>query len=223
MLLSVKRSTWRVHDPLAEQADAAFNAVRLQALERDHHTCQGCTFRSQPTPARPAGYLEVHHRDDDHRHNALPNLVTVCPFCHMVQHAGNAGHQQMARLTWLPWLSQAEVNLLCHTLFVAMHRNGAYSEAAAALYQQMQDGEAELARRFGPTAADPADFGAALMRLPEAAYVARGQALWGVRLLPSYAAFAEPISYWAEHAWKHLPESVWDSTIHPQACPARAS
>jgi intracellular multiplication protein IcmJ len=130
LILGVKRSTWRKHDPTAEDADAEFEVVRKKVLVRDRHTCQYCQMRTLREEdqnkngtfykGRFAGYFEVHHKDDDHHNNHPDNLLTVCPFCHSVFHCGNAGHREAGSIIWAPWIRQEDLNAAVHVLFILM-------------------------------------------------------------------------------------------------------
>lgn len=35
------------------------------------------------------GHLHVHHKDEDHSNNDIPNLITLCPQCHSKWHSPN--------------------------------------------------------------------------------------------------------------------------------------
>ena len=55
-----------------------WQALRLQALEREGYVCQGCGKRG----AR----WEIHHQDGNNKNNALDNLVVYCGDCHYKAH-----------------------------------------------------------------------------------------------------------------------------------------
>ena len=130
LILGVKRSMWRMHDPAAEDADADFAAIKKKVLTRDKSTCRYCEMRTLPEAdenlkgtiikGRYAGFFEVHHMDDDHHHNQPENLLTVCPFCHSVFHCGNAGHRESGSIIWAPWITQEDLNATVHGLFILM-------------------------------------------------------------------------------------------------------
>lgn len=214
----VKRSTWRLHDAKREEADDAYAQVRAEVLRRDRYTCRFCGFQTTPdrdagkTTLAASGYLEVHHIDDNHQNNALTNLVTACPFCHQVFHAGNAGNRGCAQVIWFPWLSQADLNLLCNVIGVAMFRNGSYAEDARSLWNALLSCNAPIAQYYGQSMTDAANFGSILMGLHRAGtqyYEKRMQVFDGVRLLPTIRNFEQAIKWWADKAW--LPESQWEA------------
>lgn len=213
----VKRFTFRKHDPQAEEADEQYQRARGQVLERDRYTCQFCGFQTRPQRgARKgsylvSGFLEVHHEDDNHRHNSPENLVSACPFCHQVFHCGNAGHRNAASLVWLPDLTQAEVNMMANLCAVALSQENQYMPAARLIVKGVESTAARVAEAVGVPEADAAALGLALSlvagRDPEA-YRARGETLSGIRLWPKRSAFDKAIGYWAEQAWP--PGDQWE-------------
>ena len=230
LVLSVKRSTWRKHDPQKESADAAYARVRLDVLRRDAYTCRYCGFTSHGDPqAHPgsyaiSGYLEVHHKDDNHRNNRPDNLITVCPFCHQVFHVGNAGHRAAAQITWCPWLPQNAVNLLCNIAAIAIARQGRYAAAGQAWFQWLGQLQAQSAHVYGDAIMDASNLGMALMacagsRSP--GWVHRAEATAALRLIPRRDVYEAAIRWWADKAWR--PEEQWESVLDQwtKACAPR--
>lgn len=122
LILGVKLKTHRKDDDASLEADAAFREIHGKVLKRDNMTCQGCGMKTKAAASRPSGGFEAHHIDDDHANNAPENLVTLCPFCHAVFHVGNAGNRDVGSIIWLPGISQADLNILCHVLFILMRQ-----------------------------------------------------------------------------------------------------
>jgi len=110
-LMGIKRKLWRKDDEHADIADQTFDKIRTEVLKRDGHACCYCHFRSSK-------YQEVHHIDDDHQHNVVENLVTVCTLCHQVFHVGLAGMRGAGYFAVLPELTQCEVNHIVRTIYV---------------------------------------------------------------------------------------------------------
>ena len=125
LVLGVKRSLSRRNDAKAKEANKSFETVRQEVLLRDRMTCQACGFSSVSTKDRPSGGLEVHHIDDDHTNNKKENLVTLCPFCHMVFTLGRRGASFMGELVWLPEIEQRNLSRLAHQVgfFSWVHGN----------------------------------------------------------------------------------------------------
>ncbi len=189
LALSVKSENWRMEDPWSSESDQEFRNVRKKALERDGNTCRACGFKAMR-------WMEVHHLDDNHANNALDNLATLCPFCHMVQHIGFAGQNGEARLVWLPEVGQAELHHIVRAILVAEHEarraDGrqtfvkSMAEAAGTLRARLIAREAGAKERIGTS--DPAVLGDILMRFARISgdnlYARREGLLRGIRLLP---------------------------------------
>jgi hypothetical protein len=233
LILGVKRSTWRMHDPSAEDADAEFEVIKKKVLVRDKYTCQYCRMRTLREEdqkkngvfhkGRFAGYFEVHHKDDDHRNNDPDNLLTVCPFCHSVFHCGNAGHREAGSIIWAPWITQEDLNISVHVLFILMtFEHPSEAEIKKAEESQTQDALrfsaetgriareryevlqsfADLAEKnLGAGMSNAAVLGESLMVLAkqdESAYMRRAAFLGGARFLPDFAYYLKPARYWAQ-------------------------
>lgn len=223
---SVKRSTFRVHDPDREEADEGYRRVRLSVLQRDRFTCRFCGFVTMPERQRGAGgrasqvdpssyaasgFLEVHHLNDDHTDNRPDNLVTSCPFCHQVFHCGNAGHRDAANVIFFPWLSQAEVNILANAAACAIANDGMYVHAGRTFFAWLRSTESMVVEHFGESFTSAANLGSVLMTLSHEApdlYERRGVVLRGIRLLPKPDAFDRHVKHWRENAWQ--PEKYWE-------------
>ncbi len=216
----VKRSTWRMHDQKREAADAQYSRVRLDVLRRDGFACRYCGFTVNGNPeANPAsleasGYLEVHHKDDNHHNNAPANLVTVCPFCHQVFHAGNAGHRGAVIVVWCPWFTQQEVNLLSNVSAVAIARVSRYADAGRAWFRWMSSLQTQAAQVYGDAILDAANLGTALMVCANAnspGWKRRDQALAPLRLVPRRDVYETAVAWWSEHGWR--PEAQWEAVL----------
>lgn len=192
LVLSVKCENWRMYDKDSSEADAEFQRVRKKALERDSHSCRFCGFRHLK-------WQEVHHLNDDHADNRLDNLVTSCPFCHMVQHIGLAGRNEEAVLAWIPEIPQHRLHHLVRTALVAQRSADVIrsdsranpsvirtfreaADVAKATLAALRAREPEAERRLGTS--DPLEIGNAMLLLPDQVYAKRSEFLAGIRLLP---------------------------------------
>lgn len=240
--LGVKRRLSRRNDPREREARAAFEKTRLGIIDEDNSTCRGCGFASQRMDGdgAPAGGMEVHHLDDDHHNNKPSNLITLCPFCHMVFTLGRRGARFDATLGYEPRMSQAEINLLHHTVWglsralEIAHQDSspprgwepaavkgpmasALEQAAEALRQFREDAERRLRTQRArdlPGIETPGALYAALQNLPPEVYEQRDHALEGIRLLPRYAPFEGHIDRWARHIWaRHYPPAQWGAIV----------
>src|SRR5690554_7898806 len=115
LILSVKRSRFRMDDPTADHANREFVGKRPSILERDRYKCRFCGFKAKK-------WQEVHHVNNDHQDNSDINLVTACPLCHLVHHVGFAGMRQAAQLIYIDpevKVSQRDLNQLVRALWIA--------------------------------------------------------------------------------------------------------
>ena len=197
LVLSVKAANWRMNDEDSDSADTEFRHVRLKALERDDRTCRFCGFRAPK-------YQEVHHLNDDHADNRLPNLVTACGFCHSVQHIGLAGKNKEAILAWIPEISQDRLHHLVRSVLVVcrwaesiqaerrpqrpdvINAAADMAQAARSLDAKLRARSAEAEKRF--ITSDPLELGTILQQMVNgdaaALYGRRADFLRGLRLLP---------------------------------------
>lgn len=214
----VKTGLPREFDPESVSADHAYQNLRMRALVRDRFTCRGCGFQTKPdksaasTTLAASGYLEVHHADNNHRHNDLENLISLCPFCHSIQHLGISASQGRIALIIMPWLTQPQINLLSNLVSVAMAREGDTLPAAAReLYQRLSELHHLVPEVYGEDAADASVMAGALAYLQKNypdLYGKRQNGLRHLRILPRLEAYPKAISWWSGHAW--LPGAEWE-------------
>ncbi len=67
----------------------AWQAVRRQALIRDHGLCQDCLKEQRVTPAETVHHI-VSVRDDWSLRLVLSNLLSLCFGCHNKRHGGKS-------------------------------------------------------------------------------------------------------------------------------------
>jgi len=205
-----KRKPGRLMDPHAQEADLEFAAVRMRVIERDKYTCRACSFNTVPdykapsTSLKASGYLEGHHLDDDHHNNEMNNLVSVCPLCHSVFHIGFAGHMGRCKIAWIPWLSQADLNLLVNCAAVAQARGGEKISLQAAALLGHLDRCCTIADELCPGMSSPINLVAAfteLNRKDPKVFKKRKIALKQFRVLPQETMFRDAVAWWNEHSW----------------------
>lgn len=204
LALSVKTAEWRAGDDTAAEADHAFRAARAVVLARDHTTCQGCGLPSRGAEGK-SGYLEVHHRDDDHHNNAPDNLLTVCPFCHAVKHFALAHIQGRGFFVPARGVGQRALHRLLSVLwFEPLARAADLAPCGQDLMNWIVRGQALMA---DPAYRDLADGAALGNRLREMAQSGNEKArarlqerLKTVLLVPNldHPAYQKATRYWSE-------------------------
>jgi len=206
LVFSVKKSKFRVDDPTAEHADSEFAKLRPEVLERDNHTCQCCLFRAKK-------WQEVHHADNDHSNNALSNLVTVCPLCHMVFHIGLAGARQSGRLIYIHpsyGVDQASLNNMVRALWIHESSGKAsFDSPSSAILGRLK--QYSIVAHSLLSSSDPSILAEYMLaKMSDEDYAKRGEIFKGFLLLPQSGNFQKQITYWKESAftetknWKTL-------------------
>lgn len=219
LIVGVKRSLFRIHDPEAEAADAEYQRIRRTLLERVGHTCQFCGFKTRADRTQNArapgvgqgvsGYLEVHHIDDDHQNNDPKNLAVTCPFCHQIFHAGLAGKRQALKPIWLPQIKQEDLNLMCNLILCSMQVNGLHSGDAKRLFASLSGETAFLVKEFGSEILKTENLGQILIEMDRKGhYDKRDKLFSGLRMLPIPDAFPSHLTFWSKAAWP--AESLWE-------------
>jgi len=224
---SVKLKNFRQKDPVNESAESKYSQIRLQVVARDRYTCQYCKFTTRPdrnagsNTLLASGYLEAHHIDDDHMKNVPNNLITICPFCHMIYHLGFAAHNDRFIMIYFPWLKQEQINLMVNCLGVAIHRGGHTGEQAARMLQWLIEHKAKVHKNIGPILADPINLAASLGKLGRSnpdLYANRHEALANIRFIPKLREFKDPIKYWAASGWLFKNwEQAWENVYEQWA------
>ncbi len=193
LILRASADAWRLFS--ARKSDGQFKTFEQKVLERDQYTCHFCGFQAKV-------FQEIVNLDGNFRNNKISNLVTACVFCtqcFFLESIGLGGFGG-GILVYLPELTQAEVNSICHVLFCAITNNSAYKNTAQNIYLNFKLRSSMVDNKFGEGASEPAHFGHLLI---DAAHVGQEKLLKiteGLRLLPSRARFRTQIETWASGA-----------------------
>jgi intracellular multiplication protein IcmJ len=108
-IIGVKRAMWRQDDEHAHLADAKFSNVKQKVRKMFNGCCAHCDHESL--------FNEIHHRDNDHHHNDVSNLVLLCVRCHQVYHIGMTAIRNSGYLAIIPELKHTYINQICTALF----------------------------------------------------------------------------------------------------------
>lgn len=195
-------------DTHADESDKRYSSVRSAILERDDHSCCFCGFRALK-------YQEIHHLDDNHGNNNPANLATACCLCHLCFHLGMAGIRNAGSIIWCPELTQASINNLCRSIFVAVSNNGKHEEAARKLNESLESRAALIKEELGDGAINPGSIGQAFLEMTDEQYATRDKRMPGLRLLPRMAAFGKQVAYWKtdQAIYGSLVDGDWDKLL----------
>lgn len=211
LIPGVKHKTWRRDDIYSPERAREYSLVRKAVFDRDGYTCQWCNFstvgdsNASPNNLVSSGYMEVHPINDENPNSNNENLATICPFCHAVFHIGFTGHHKQAKIVRIPWLSQADLNLLVNCLAVATIRGGVeIPEDADNLLVWLNAFEGPAIRKYGEAVINPTFLASALLGLLKKnpkLYEHRNRALYDLRVLPDPLQFQDAIHWFSKHSW----------------------
>lgn len=190
---------WRMYS--GRKADPRFRGYELKVLQRDRYTCQFCGFQAKL-------FQDVINLDNDYSNNRLTNLVTACCFCaqcFFVESAGVGGYGGGA-LIYLPELTQAELNSLCHVLFCAITNDTGYKSSAQNIYRNFKFRSQIVEDKYGEGTSDPAILGQLIIDSGVNDIEVLDKIFNNVRLLPSRAKFRKQIEHWAASALEEISE-----------------
>lgn len=190
---------WRLYS--ARKADQRFKTFELKVFQRDRFTCQFCGFQARL-------YQDVINLDGDYNNNRLANMLTACCFCaqcFFIESVGVGGYGG-GTLVYIPELSQADINSLCHVLFCAITNDTGYKNSAQTIYRSFKFRSQPVEDKFGEGTSDPAILGHLLIDSGHVSDDVPDQVFNNIRLLPSRAKFRKQIEHWAASALEEIAE-----------------
>ncbi|HCR5300127.1 TPA: type IVB secretion system protein IcmJDotN [Legionella pneumophila] len=191
--------SWRLYS--ARKIDERFKSYEQKIFQRDRYTCQFCGFQARL-------YQDIVNLDGDYTNNRLSNLVTTCCFCaqcFFVESVGVGGYGG-GTLIYLPELTQAELNSLCHVLFCAITNDTGYKSSAQNIYRSFKFRSQIVEEKFGEGTSDPAIFGQLMIDSGVNSEEIREKLFKNIRLLPSRAKFRKQIEKWAASALEEIAD-----------------
>ncbi|MDQ2994349.1 MAG: type IVB secretion system protein IcmJDotN [Pseudomonadota bacterium] len=196
--LNTQPHVWRMFS--ARKADSAFQKFAEKVHARDEYTCQYCGFQARH-------FQQVVNRDNDYRNSKLSNLMTACVFCTQCLFIEAVDYNDYGggTLIYLPEMTQAELNGLCHVLFCAIANATSYRADAQTIYRNLKFRQQIVEQSLGEGMSNPARLGQMLIDAPlEHREQTIDKVLKDLRLLPSRTKFDEQIKMWAEAALDEL-------------------
>ena len=198
--LVASAGSWRLYS--ARKVDERFKSHEVKVFQRDHYTCQFCGFQSRL-------FQEIINLDRNFANNKFANLATACCFCaqcYFIESVGVGGYGG-GTLVYLPELTQAELNSLCHVLFCAITNDTGYKISAQNIYRSFKFRSQIVEEKYGEGTSDPAIFGQLIIDSGQMSEEKSDKLLKNIRLLPSRAKFRKQIEQWAASALEEITDS----------------
>ena len=175
---------------------AQFTEFAEKVKKRDFNTCKFCGFTAEAN-------MTVVNLDHNYRNNVASNLVTSCPLCaqcHFIEYIG-CGDNNGGILIYMPELSQAELNGLCHALFCAIANATMHEHTAQNLYNSLRLRAQAVEQVYGEGRSDHAVFGKMVINTPSSDSDAlQKHVLKDLRILANISSFSEQIKSWSMQA-----------------------
>ena len=215
LVLGTPKSAWSVSPHHGSQVMGlkTLRDKRKKILTRDAYTCQACGWISRQ-------WQEIHHRNHDHSDHSEKNLETLCPLCHQVFHLPQAAATNGGTIIWLPEVSQAELNLMCTALFVALrHPKGKWAASARAILGIFESRAAVAEDFLGRS--NPGFLAQSLLRVRPDQFEKRAHLTRALRLLPHPSRFQSEIEYWEKAHFPEQESEAWAQLLPEHLDPAR--
>lgn len=200
--LAATANNWRLF--MLRRADNAFLAFQKKIHARDDNTCQFCGFRAKE-------FLETINLNSNYLDNKKNNLATACGFCAQCFFLEAVGKSDFGGgvLIYLPELSQAELNALCHVLFASIVYRLKDAANAKNIYRSLKLRAQLVEEKLGEGLSNPAQFGQMLIDTTEKKQPAFLDTFSkSFRLLPNMSRFASEIITWSASGLSQVVASV---------------
>lgn len=193
--IRVGGAAWRHYSE--RLADPEFEKFATSVYERDQNSCVFCSFSAS------VGMCIV-NLDHDYTNNRMSNLATACPFCQQCLFLEAVERLQAGGGTviYLPEMSQAQLNALCHVFYAAIVNGSTHAKAADHYIQSLRLRSGLVEKHFGKGMSNPAFMGQMLVDTPVSDLESRKAKIFrGVRLLPALDKFEKEVTMWAQSAF----------------------
>lgn len=198
LTLAARPGNWRLF--AARKADPAFLRFSERVFLRDNYTCQFCGFQARQ-------FQEVVNLDKNFHNTKFSNMVTACCFCTQCFFLEAVGRSDYGggRLIYLPEISQADLNGLCHVLFCAIANASNYRADSQNIYRNLKFRSQVVEQELGEGMSNPRMLGQILIETETKSLErVNTEVFTKLRLLPSRTKFSVQIETWAEAALEEL-------------------
>jgi intracellular multiplication protein IcmJ len=108
------------------------------------------------------------------------------------------------QLIYLPEMSQADLNSLCHVLFCALGNNTGYQDSAQSIYRSLKFRSQLIENKFGSGTSNPVVMGQMIIEYQDQFPNQEISLLKDMRMLPSNVKFRIQLDAWAAAALEEL-------------------
>lgn len=172
-----------------------FEQFKQKVFDRDKRKCAFCGFTA-------SHHMSVVNIDGNYRNNKMSNLATACPLCKQclfVDQANAMGGGGI--LIYLPEVTQADLNGMCHALFCAIANATVHEKTAQDAYNTLKLRSAPVEKAYGEGRSDPKVFGEMVLNTPvDGIDKIANDVLKDLRLLPRLTDFKQEILDWSRDA-----------------------
>ncbi|MBF4374371.1 HNH endonuclease [Vibrio anguillarum] len=215
----------RNDNPNIDEDNEEYKTARTNYLTEYKVTHQSSTMQCESCHIEMTRGFNIHHKDGDHSNNAPSNFSIRCRLCHLCEHLGFVGQNNLGVVVYAPNLTQAQLNALQILVFSVRSLIGDTKKHSSdyeqlkpihqqldMLYRNLQSTSATVSRIYNTC--DPLHFANAFLAMSEDDYQKRSETNYsGLRLLFNHASVEKEIEYWKQEMFQ--PDNKTKPQTHP--------
>ena len=179
---------------MKRKAHPAFLSFKDRILKRDSYRCCYCGFSSIEG-------MDIVNVDHNFLNNSGSNVLTACSMCTQCFFIDAIGKSDFGGgvLIYLPELTQAQLNGLCHVLFFNIAFGTSYSSQAKDVYRSLKMRVNIIEKVLGKGLSNPSVYGQVLIDSDrEDIENIHDNVAQNVRLLPNLKRFSSSLLTWSQ-------------------------